>query len=110
MRKPLLFRCYARRTEGVWVAMCVDLTLAVQGDSLEEVKAKLGAQISDYVRDALTVDHAYAEQLLSRAAPLRYRLEYHAIRLLLRAMRLLGRPARREDVFRRAPDLTPCAA
>lgn len=112
MRKPLVFRCFARRTEGLWVAMCIDLTLAVQGDTLDEVKAKLGEQITEYVHTALTVDHAYAEQLLSRVAPWRYRAEYHAISLLIRLARLVGaNGARKEDVFQRTPDFSGfCAA
>jgi len=60
---PFYLRCYARRQADLWVAVCIDLGLAVQGDSYGEVKAKLEAQMQDYVREALTVDRAHAADL-----------------------------------------------
>jgi len=78
---PFHVRCYARREGNQWIAICIDLGLAVQGESCDEVKSKLESQINDYVHDALTVDRAHAADLLNRPAPLRYRLEYHTLRL-----------------------------
>jgi len=79
MRKPFYVRCYAKKSETQWVALCIDLCLAAQADTFEEVKSKLDAQINDYVYEALTVDRAHAKQLLSRKAPLANRLEYYLI-------------------------------
>lgn len=81
MRKPFHVRCYAKREQGLWVAVCIDLCLAAQGDSIDEVKRKLEAQINEYVHEALTIDREHAKQLLSRKAPLFSRLEYYWIRV-----------------------------
>jgi hypothetical protein len=101
MRKPFYVRCYAKRSEGQWVAVCVDLCLAAQADSFAEAKQKLDAQIRDYVFEALTVDRAHARELLSRKAPIQNRLEYLAIRCL---ELILGafhskRPGRKQRAF-----------
>lgn len=82
MRKPFYVRCYAKRSEGQWVAMCIDLCLAAQADTFEEAKRKLEAQISDYVYEAVTVDRQHAQTLLTRRAPLANRVEYHFIAAL----------------------------
>jgi len=89
-------RCYARREGDQWVALCIDLGLAVQGESCEEVKTKLEVQINDYVHEALTVDRDHAADLLNRPAPFRYRLEYHALRLW---QRLFAIPESRMRAF-----------
>lgn len=74
--RDLIVRCIARREGDVWVALCVDLTLAVQGSSLPEVRRKLHEQITIYVREAWTVDAAHAVELLSRKGPFHHRLVY----------------------------------
>jgi hypothetical protein len=76
MTVKLTVRCMAWCERGQWVAACLDYTLAAQAPSLEEAKRKLHAQIASYVIDAVTVDRAHAEQLLSRQAPARDRLRY----------------------------------
>lgn len=107
----LLLRCYARRSEGVWVAVCIDLCLAAQADTFEEARAKLDAQIMDYVYDALAgEDRAHAEELLSRRAPLSQRLEYHGIRLvqsLAATLHLTLGLTKRAKGFKRPLPLTP---
>jgi predicted RNase H-like HicB family nuclease len=66
----LILSCYARCTEGQWVAFCLDFDLAAQASTFEEAKTKLENMIKQYVFDALVgEDRAYAEQLLSRKAP-----------------------------------------
>jgi predicted RNase H-like HicB family nuclease len=75
----LILKCYAEQEEGVWVAVCLDFNLAAQADSYQEVKAKLESMISFYVREALTIDIAYADQLLSRRAPLSSWIKYYSI-------------------------------
>lgn len=72
----LTVRCMAWPEDGVWVAACVDLTLAAQGPTLHEARDKLHAQIASYVREAMTVDAQHAEALLSRRAPLWDRLRF----------------------------------
>jgi hypothetical protein len=78
----ILLRCYIEKKEGVWQAFCIDLCLAVQGESTEEVKRKLHDQIHSYLVDIFEgEDRPYAAQLLSRKAPISQRLRYHYLRL-----------------------------
>jgi hypothetical protein len=58
------------------------LCLAAQADTFADARTKLENQVADYVYEALTIDRAYAWQLLNRKAPLRNRIEYYAIRTL----------------------------
>ena len=74
----ILLRCYAERKEGHWQAFCIDLCLAVQGESQQEVRQKLHAQIADYLQDILGgEDLPYANQLLNRKAPFSIVAKYH---------------------------------
>lgn len=88
----ILLRCYLERKEGYWQAFCIDLCLAVQGDSQEEVKRKLHAQIHDYLSDIFEgEDRPYAAQLLSRKAPLSQIAKYHYISLICQLKRFKDR-------------------
>ena len=79
----LILRCYGERKGDVWQAFCIDLNLAAQGKTAEEVKRKLEQQIQSYLYDALAgADKEYALQLLSRKAPLSFRVKYHYYKLL----------------------------
>lgn len=81
----LLLRCYAECSEGQWQAFCLDLCLAAQGESFQEVKRSLEAMILDYVRDAVVgVDRDYADILLRRRAPLKYWLKYYSLFVLFK--------------------------
>lgn len=73
----MILRCYAEKQAGEWVAVCIDLGLAAQGESADEVRAKLHEMIESYVIEALTVDKLYFDQLLSRKAPFNQRIRYH---------------------------------
>lgn len=85
----LIVRCFAeRRADGVWQAFSIELGLAAQADSFPEVKQKLEAQIADYVYEALTIDRAHADELLSRQASLQIRLKYMKLRMQLRMHQL----------------------
>ncbi len=80
--QEILLRCYLEKKDGIWQAFCVDLCLAVQGDSAEEVRRKLHEQVYDYLVDIFEgEDRPYAAQLLNRKAPLSQRLRYHWLRL-----------------------------
>jgi len=76
--KQLVIKCFAKQTEGVWVAVCLDFCLATQGNSLDEAKRKLEEQIFYYVSEALQ-DQEYGSQLLSRRAPVSSWIEYYYI-------------------------------
>jgi predicted RNase H-like HicB family nuclease len=77
----LVVRCMAKREGNVWVASCLDFSLAVQGDSLSEAKQKLAEQIVYYVDEALE-DKEFGPQLLRRRAPLQQWIEYYLARFI----------------------------
>jgi predicted RNase H-like HicB family nuclease len=93
----LALRCYAEKDGDQWQAFCVDLTLAAQGDTLEQARVRLNEQISEYVHDALIgEDRPHARDLLPRPAPLRERVRYLAYSSL---HRLGMMPAGNREVF-----------
>lgn len=100
--QDLIVRCMARREGDVYVAVCLDLTLAAQGATLSDARNRLHAQIADYVKQAFTVDSAHAVELLTRKAPLSHRLAYHVCKLRSRM-----RPALRRFVYAEALPLRP---
>lgn len=69
MKKRLRFFAY-QMPDGVWVAHCVDLSLAAQGDSLGEVRRKIHDQVVDFCEYVNSLDDSeFREQLLNRRAP-----------------------------------------
>lgn len=96
----ILLRCFAERKEGYWQAFCIDLCLAVQGDSLKEVQQKLHEQVTDYLQDVLGgEDRPYAAQLLNRKSPLSIIAKYHAYSLLGHIRRIKDRFCTFEDAM-----------
>jgi hypothetical protein len=84
--KELVLRCFAEERGNVWQAFCIDFGLAVQGESLAEVKRKLDEQVRSYLYDALVGEdreHA-SDLLLHRKAPLYLRMRYWWYRLVSR--------------------------
>jgi hypothetical protein len=88
--KKLLLRCLAFERKGYWLAMCVDLDLAVQADTLPKAKRLLREQMHSYIDDVLSVDNQHAGDLLTRKAPMRYVALYHFIKLTHAAKRMLS--------------------
>lgn len=79
----LKIRCYAEKEkDGSWFAACIDLNLVAQEDSFDLVRAKLHGIISDYLREALSSDAQYIDDLIPRSAPLYFQLRYHLVPLL----------------------------
>lgn len=74
--RPL--QCFANGRDGRWEAICVDLDIAVEGRSLDDVRARLEQAIGTYVQDAAREDAATAHRLLSRRAPSWVRLRLAA--------------------------------
>jgi len=81
----LVMRCIVLKRRGCWVAICVDLDLAVQADTHAQAKKLLSEQMRSYVEDSLTVDAEHAPHLLTRKAPLAYIAMYYGIKWLNRA-------------------------
>ena len=76
--RQLILRCYGEQKDGYWQAFCIDLNLAVQGNSLREVQTKLHSQICEYVTDAVVgEDKEFADQLLFRKSPWKIQLKYY---------------------------------
>ena len=80
--KQLFLRCFIKKEGSQWVAVCVDINLAAQGDNSDEAKSKLESMIVSYVREAYEEDREYADQLLNRRAPLSIMAEYYFARMV----------------------------
>lgn len=72
-----LIRCFAEEHGGKWEAICIDLDVAVQGSSFQEVYGELNAAVKLYLETVLALPDARdRERLLSRTAPLSVRWTY----------------------------------
>lgn len=101
----LFLRCYARKEDGIWVAVCIDLALASQGDTLAEAKAELEGMITDYVCEAFT-DLSQAKAMLKRRkSPLVDRLMY---RYIWACNRINGLAQRFAQTFDLITPVRPC--
>ena len=81
----LVLRCYAHRVKGGrWFGVCVDLNLAAEADSPEQLKKKLNDIILSYLEIVLeTDDKDSIPSLLSRRAPINDWLKYYFIKFLI---------------------------
>jgi hypothetical protein len=70
-REPL---CVARGGGERWEALCLDLDLAVQGRSFDEVRALLEEAVNTYMEDARAEAEPARARLLARRVPLHVRL------------------------------------
>lgn len=78
----LNLRCYADQEKyKSWYAICIDLNLFAQGNSLEEVKMKLQRMIADYTAEAFTADRDYFADLIPRKTPFYFMVRYYWLRL-----------------------------
>ncbi|MGZ8324948.1 MAG: hypothetical protein ACXW3Q_10000 [Rhodoplanes sp.] len=80
------FYCVVHGRGNEWEGLCLDLDIAVHGDSFVEVKSLMSEAISTYVEDALKEEEPARSALLNRAAPFRVRA-YWAFRIALAALR-----------------------
>jgi predicted RNase H-like HicB family nuclease len=74
--------CYAEGRDGDWEAICLDLDIAVQGSSFEEVFTSLQEAISLYLESVTDLPPEERRDLLRRPAPFPVRLRFlaHALR------------------------------
>jgi hypothetical protein len=75
--KDLILRCFVKQDGDQWVAVCIDLCLAAQSETMDEAKQKLESMVHSYIEEALDTDREYAAQLLSRKAPFSQVMYYH---------------------------------
>jgi predicted RNase H-like HicB family nuclease len=66
--------CYASGREGAWEAICLDLDIAVQGRSFEEVSRLLEEAIGLYLETVNDLPEAERAVFLSRRVPFWTRL------------------------------------
>jgi predicted RNase H-like HicB family nuclease len=74
-------RCYAEGRDGDWQAICLDLDIAVQGSTFQEVLDSLRAAIFLYVESVTDLAPQERQPLLPRPAPLSVRLKFLAMAL-----------------------------
>ena len=74
--------CYAEGRDDEWEAICLDLDIAVQGRSFEEVFASLQEAIALYLETVAELRPEERRPLLQRSPPLSIRLKFliHAVR------------------------------
>jgi hypothetical protein len=75
----LVVRCIAEKKGDQWQAFSLEFGLAVQGDTLPQVKHKLDLMLRSYVFDALLgEDRAHAAALMSRKATFGVYAKYYS--------------------------------
>jgi hypothetical protein len=75
--------CIALGQDGAWEAICLDLDLAVQGRSFEEVAALLNEAIAMHLERAMTLPPEERGHLLHQPVPLPTRLRFAVQAFLL---------------------------
>jgi hypothetical protein len=107
----LIVHCVAERKEGYWQAFSLEFGLAVQGDTLPDVKHRLESMLVSYVYDALVgEDREHASELLNRKATLGVYAKYYFANVRSRVERVWG-SSRDRILFSEPVPLQPvCAA
>lgn len=87
VRQPRALYCYASGHEGAWEAICLDLDIAVQGRSFEEVSSLLREAIALYLQTVSELPQDERSAFLHRTVPFQTRLGFaiEAFRSVLRA-------------------------
>jgi hypothetical protein len=80
MKYPL--ECIAHGSGNEWQAICLDLDIAVQAHSLNDVTHLLQESVATYIQDALAQDEPLRSELLNRSVPFSVRMAW-AIRLFM---------------------------
>lgn len=53
MARRFALHCEAWSEDGFWFAQCLEISIGVQGESLEDVKEQLGVALKEYIEDML---------------------------------------------------------
>lgn len=93
---PTTLRCYARPEREHYIGQCLELDLAVQADSLPEVRRKMEECLQSYLE---SLDGENVHDLFPRPAPLHVWLDYYRVCLLVALHRLLRGLAMNVQVF-----------
>ena len=81
------FRCYAHGRGRGWQAICVDLDIAVDGASRQEVRASLATSIELYLETVADLPAEEQQRLLTRRSPWHVRAKLAALAWLHRTRR-----------------------
>jgi predicted RNase H-like HicB family nuclease len=74
----------AERRDGDWFAVCIDLDIAVQGQSFVDVRQNLQQAIKLYVERVSELPEAEQARLLNRRSPWHIRAKFALLSLLIR--------------------------
>ena len=80
-----ILHCYASGRDGDWEGICLDLDIAVQGSSFEEVARSLHGAVTLYLESIGSLPEDQRARPLHRPAPLGVRLKFlgYALRSLV---------------------------
>jgi hypothetical protein len=78
MKYPL--ECIAHGSGNEWQAICLDLDIAVQAQSLHDVTRILQESVASYIHDAMEQDEPLRSEMLNRSVPFSVRAAW-ALRL-----------------------------
>lgn len=91
------FRCYAHGGGTEWRALCVDLDIAVQGASFEEVRSSLATAIEMYLETVAELPAEERPAFLSRRSPWHVRVK---LSIMAFFQSLFGRQRSHGFIFR----------
>lgn len=76
-----VLRCYGHKTENDrWFGLCLEFNLAIEADSIEQLKSKMRKVVASYIDTILdTNDKESIPELFSRKAPMKDWLIYYWI-------------------------------
>jgi predicted RNase H-like HicB family nuclease len=74
--QTLVLRYFIEGSGQSWHAICVDLDISAQGESLPEVEATLNEMVDAYLETVMSYPEEERRQLLSRKAPLLQRAKF----------------------------------
>ena len=78
--RRFILRCYARPEGDHLLAICVDLDIAVVGNSIQEVRDKMTDALTSYFE---SINKDNAQYLLGRPAPLHVFLDYYRVYMIV---------------------------
>lgn len=81
MRYRKIIRCMAYKKGELYIAVCLDLSLAAQADTMESAIDKLDEQVRAYIEE-VNREPQYARQLLNRPAPISLWAKYYWCKFL----------------------------
>ncbi|MDP2928519.1 MAG: hypothetical protein Q8O01_00450 [Candidatus Omnitrophota bacterium] len=80
MKNPYRLRCYARPENGYILGICIDLDIAVRGNSIDEVRTEMTKAIQAYF---MSLDKDNFKDLIPRPVPMRVMLDYYKVCVMI---------------------------